>query len=140
MELPCGSWWCPTDGATRLGVGTRPPAQHSPWRELGILLSAHDSRGAGKRPDSLVSRFPSAADVAVRAAAEGIQLARSHFALVVSDVEKVKRRWGLGTPLDEGDVLGLITCDDVLEELIGELADDEDLEREKVRERHIASG
>jgi len=67
-------------------------------------------------------------------------LARSHFALVVSDVEKVKRRWGLGTPLDEGDVLGLITCDDVLEELIGELADDEDLEREKVRERHIASG
>jgi CBS domain containing-hemolysin-like protein len=61
------------------------------------------------------------------------QLARSHFALVVSDANKVKRRWALGTPLDEGDVLGLITCDDVLEELIGELADEEDLERAKVR-------
>jgi metal transporter CNNM len=47
------------------------------------------------------------------------QLGRSHFALVVVDPEKVKRLWARGTPLDEGDVVGLITCDDVMEELIG---------------------
>ena len=30
------SWWRLTDGATRLGVWTRPPALHSPWREPGV--------------------------------------------------------------------------------------------------------
>lgn len=63
------------------------------------------------------------------------QLGRSHFALVVVDPEKVKRLWARGTPLDEGDVVGLITCDDVMEELIGELADDDDLERENRKVR-----
>jgi hypothetical protein len=39
VALPCGcSWWCPTDGATRLGVFvcTRPPGLYSPLRELGV--------------------------------------------------------------------------------------------------------
>jgi len=36
VEPPRGSWWRPTGAATRLGVWTRPPALHSPWRQPGV--------------------------------------------------------------------------------------------------------
>jgi len=38
VELPCGSWWRPTGGATQLGVWARPPALLSPWREQGVVV------------------------------------------------------------------------------------------------------
>jgi len=53
-ELPCGSWWRPTGGKTRLGVWTRPSALYSPggswgsWGSWGsctrVSISQEDAR------------------------------------------------------------------------------------------------
>ena len=48
------------------------------------------------------------------------QMGGSHLALVASNPAYVHICWESGAPLHAGTILGLLTCEDVLEELIGE--------------------
>mmetsp|Transcript_41535 Transcript_41535/g.77830 ORF Transcript_41535/g.77830 Transcript_41535/m.77830 type:complete len:556 (-) Transcript_41535:281-1948(-) len=63
------------------------------------------------------------------------QMGRSHMAIVTSNPNLVNRSLANGTPLAPGTILGLMTCEDVLEELIGEEFQDKPLSKVKLAEQ-----
>jgi len=70
------------------------------------------------------------------------QAGRSHMALVTKHASRLERAWRLNEDVAAGavEILGIITVEDVLEELIGEEIQDEDDYAETLTRRELTRG